>query len=637
MIVIATAIIASVSQRFCLYRTLTERIEATGTPVVASPWRVYLEDAPEGDTLLYLREHCSTFQYRFVLHLYPEDPERLPPSRRPYGFLDADFDFDDHSLAWGRMCVVAVPLPDYRLQSVVTGQVRRRDDNSPEFTWLAGFIPSDGASDPLAERASGQFEGPLDPERYGTPLAALAAGEWGSLIVSSEFDIYLQGHELRYYREPCARGDLSKPFFLYFHLPLQDTAPVDEPLVRDFDFYDHGVIEDGRCLAIVPLPEGRYTKLETGQWMATNPWRVEGRLDRDRYRRALRSLERGELGEPDARSAFDLYFGENEILYHREPCAAADLERRFALSLDLPAGPASEPTPLNLDFDFYAYGVIDDGRCLAIVPLPEGRHQKLETGQYGENRWQVARRLDRDRYREALRSLGSGEWGEPDVREFFDLYWRENELRYVRKPCAIEDTEARFYLHFHKAGASAVENRDFDFAEYGVILDDACLAIVQQQRGDFRRISTGQFAGGDSRIWQADLRPARRQNESLLESIATGSSGPAAAQSTFDLYLVESALVFHRAPCSAEDAEARFFLHFYPEDASDLPAERRNDRFENRDFDFHHYGDFFAEACLARVPLPDYPISRIRTGQFRPGGAALWSAEPRLRPADLSR
>ena len=634
-IVAAAATTLFVVQRSLLYRTLTKRIEAAGAPIVSSPWVVYLEEAPEGDTLLYVRADCREFPYRFVLHFYPEDPEHLAPTRRRYGFSVLEFDFEERELMWGRMCVAAVPLPDYSLSSVVTGQTRRRDDNSPEFLWLAGFRLPGAETAPPGETASPRFEGPIDPERYETPLRALASGEWGPPIAESGFDLYLQGRELRYHREPCARADLRERFFLHLHLPSSDAEPAPEPLNRDFDFYDYGVVEDGRCLALVHLPEGRYTKLDTGQWEGPNPWRAEGRLDRDRYRTALRSLKRGESGEPDVRSAFDLYLGEKEILYYRESCSAADLEARFALTFHPPPSPGNEP--LNRDFDFYARGVIEEGSCLAIVSLPEGRYERMETGQWGERRWQVARWLDRDRYRAALRSLDGGEWGEPDVREFFDLYWRENELRYVRRPCAVEDTEARFYLHFYEAGAPAAENRDFDFAEYGVILDDACLALVQQRSGDFRRISTGQFAGGSPRIWQADLRPGRQRMESLLETIAAGRRGPPAAHSTFDLYLIDSALVFHRAPCSAGDVEARFFLHFYPEDAADLPAGRRNSGFENRDFDFRHYGDFFAEACLARVPLPDYPISRIRTGQFRPGGAALWSAEPRLRTADLSR
>ena len=66
----------------------------------------------------------------------------------------------------------------------------------------------------------------------------------------------------------------------------------------------------------------------------------------------------------------------------------------------------------------------------------------------------------------------------------------------------------------------------------------------------------------------------------------------------------------------------RFFLHVRPDDANDLPADRRRRGFENRDFDDLHFwrGD---GKCYAVRPLPDYGIAGIRTGQstmrrFRP-------------------
>ena len=520
---------------------------------------------------------------------------------------------------------------------------RRWEENRERFAPTPLALRVSPSLVPVGEFADGTiFEvdrtsSPAMPSPPTVHFDSVVVDSPDALRVPDVFDLYIDGGNLWYFKQPCVAGDVAERFFLRLHRPPVEAAPAGEPLYRGFDFHDYGIVEDGRCLALVPLPEGRYTKLDTGQWAGPNPWRAEGRLDRDRYRAALRSLDRGQPGEPDARSAFDLYFREDEILYYREPCSAADLEGRFALSLHPPAGLAPGDEPLNRNFDFYAHGVIEEGRCLAIVPLPEGRYGRLETGQWaGAGPWRVTRRLDRDRYRAALASWTEGEWGEPDVRSAFDLYDREGELRYVRKPCAAEDTAARFYLHFHEAGAPAVENRDFDFAEYGVVLDDACLAIVPQPDGDFRRIATGQFTGGN-RIWRAELRPEKRRRESLLESIAAGRRGPPAARSTFDLHFVDSALVFHRAPCSAGDVEARFFLHLYAEDAADLPAERRDDGFENRDFDFGDYGDSFAEACIARVPLPDYPISRIRTGQFRPGGETRWSAEPRLRPTGPSR
>ena len=114
------------------------------------------------------------------------------------------------------------------------------------------------------------------------------------------------------------------------------------------------------------------------------------------------------------------------------------------------------------------------------------------------------------------------------------------------------------------------------------------------------------------------------------ESIASGES---AARSVFDIYLRENTVGYLKSPCGAADAQAQFFLHVIPEDAEDLPADRRRYGFDNLDF---HYLDFrygkstalaFSGKCIAKRPLPDYPIARIRTGQFTPDDGEIWQAE----------
>ena len=612
-------------------------VDRTSSPAMPSPLTIHFDsvvaDSPdalragdvfdlyiEGGNLWYFKEPCvpADVEERFQLALTAPtlaDPDEL---RRK----NLDFDFADYGVLSNGRCLAVVPLRADGHSKFETGQ----------------------RSGPTPWRASGL----LDPEGHREALRSLTAGEWGEPEARAAFDVYLDGNEIRYFREPCAARDAEARFFLHFYGPPTEWTPGSPADAarrrvfanRDFAFFEYGVILGDRCLAMVPATDPHAYRVSTGQFAAgeTPDWSVDLWPGKRLLESQLESISSGRLGEPQARSAFDLYFREDEILYYRAPCSTADLEGRFALSLHPAAGLAPGGEPLNRDFDFHAHGVLEDGRCLALVPLPEGRFGKVETGQWaGAGPWRVSRRLDLDRYRAALASWTEGEWGEPEVRAAFDLYDREGEIRYVRKPCAAGDTEARFYLHFHRVGDPAAENRDFDFAEYGVRLGDACLAIAPQPEGDFRRIATGQFTGGSPPIWRAELRPERRRRESLLESIAAGRRGPPAARSHFDLYLVDSALVFHRADCSADDAEARFFLHLYAEDAADLPPARRNDGFENRDFDFGDFGDSLAGACIARVPLPDYPISRIRTGQFRPGGETLWSAEPRLRPAGPPR
>ena len=113
------------------------------------------------------------------------------------------------------------------------------------------------------------------------------------------------------------------------------------------------------------------------------------------------------------------------------------------------------------------------------------------------------------------------------------------------------------------------------------------------------------------------------------ESIA---SGEPAARSVFDIYTDENTVAYLKSPCSAADVQAEFFLHVVPEDLEDLSADRRRHGFGGANFRYGiHHGNTaalaFAGQCIAEHPLPDYPVARIRTGQFTPEGDQIWMAE----------
>ena len=91
-----------------------------------------------------------------------------------------------------------------------------------------------------------------------------------------------------------------------------------------------------------------------------------------------------------------------------------------------------------------------------------------------------------------------------------------------------------------------------------------------------------------------------------------------AAGGPFDLYLADGRLVYAREPCADADVAERFFLHVFRDGAGG---------FDNLDFRFVEHGLRRRGACLAAVALPDYAVSRIRTGQFVSGRDALWSVE----------
>ncbi len=118
------------------------------------------------------------------------------------------------------------------------------------------------------------------------------------------------------------------------------------------------------------------------------------------------------------------------------------------------------------------------------------------------------------------------------------------------------------------------------------------------------------------------------------------SAGDPAARSRFDVYLDDDTLTFVREPCVREELVAGripgwrprgIFVDVTLEDPKDLP--RRYKRYGSDDpvFPLITYPVLFEGKCVAIVPLPGYPVSRIRMRQNRSRYRRPWSVEMDLR------
>ena len=102
--------------------------------------------------------------------------------------------------------------------------------------------------------------------------------------------------------------------------------------------------------------------------------------------------------------------------------------------------------------------------------------------------------------------------------------------------------------------------------------------------------------------------------------------------SDFAVYRIANRLIYARKQCRPADTDAAFFLHLYPVDRNDLPDHCRQYGFDSRDFNFDYYGRNYSGVCLAEVPLPEYGIAAIRTGQYvtiDTGSYRVWEGEIR--------
>ena len=114
--------------------------------------------------------------------------------------------------------------------------------------------------------------------------AAIGAGALGKPAARAAFDLYLDGAELVYLKEPCSPDDAGERFFLHlFPAAAADLSARGRQHGfdnLDFDFADRGVFPAAdACLALVPLPEYArgIDRIRTGQWIrgVGQLWSVE--------------------------------------------------------------------------------------------------------------------------------------------------------------------------------------------------------------------------------------------------------------------------------------------------------------------------------------------------------------------------
>ena len=130
----------------------------------------------------------------------------------------------------------------------------------------------------------------------------------------------------------------------------------------------------------------------------------------------------------------------------------------------------------------------------------------------------------------------------------------------------------------------------------------------------------------------ATLTPDNRQaflyhSADFLQLYQPVLSGPPAARAEFSLHRHNNQLIYTKESCDLAEIQELFFLHLYPAQVSDLPEYRQRYGYGNRDFRFERHGAIIGGVCFARVPLPEYEIVSIRTGQYTPGQGRSWEVE----------
>ena len=502
-------------------------------------------------------------------------------------------------------------------------------------------------------------------EIYGAPIVSLADMRESArrayldayeLAKSREpdfkahFDVHVADGLTVYLREPCAEGDVAGTFAISERPVHPDNAPDFAPDGGErFGFWDYGKILGGACVMARRLPDYPLASLKT----AYRPPNEE----RDRWsaeipvNNHIEAYETAMSSQPRARSVFDIYADGGRLIYVKTDCAESDARGRFALTVypvnlaDLPqaaqdAGADSE----SLNFDFWRYGAMFDGKCVIARRLPDYPISHVVTAQWvtGEGGLWDARIPFAgyyNRFRDALSALPP----EPTANAGgFDIYADGGTLTYVKTDCAESDARGRFALTVYPvdqsdlpqdaqdAGADG-ESLNFDFAEHGAVFDGKCVIIRELPDYPISHVVTAQWIPGEGGLWDVRI-PFAGYYERFRDALSALPPEPNASGGGFDIYLDGGTLTYVKRQCAQGDARGRFALSIYPANAADIADGMRakNLAHNSLNFDFAEYGAMVEGVCVIIRSLPDYPISRVRTGQWIPGEGGLWSAEMRL-------
>ena len=348
-------------------------------------------------------------------------------------------------------------------------------------------------------------------------------------------------------------------------------------------------------------------------------------------------------GEPIIRADYNVYRHGNRLTFVRENCPPEEPDAWFSARL-FPHQLETLPPHLRRRGSYVPFGnsrVRWGDRCLAVIQLPDYAQGDLilTRRQLGDFRpqglpvWEELYSLSRPGLGELI---AQGRRNQPPSDSpdafavFIDRDEGRNRLLYAKKDCTPAGYATRVTLHIYPVNSADLparhrdngfDNRDFRLDYYGGRPGGECMAVVPLPDYPIAAIRTGQDG-----IWEVNLYPPA-DPDTLRAAYAALSASQPNIRAAFDLYIQDNRLIYLRETCAAADTAAGFFLHIIPMDTAALPADRQAAGFANLDFAFARWGGHFNGKCLAAIPLPEYPLKEIRTGQHIPGQGDLWAVE----------
>ena len=308
---------------------------------------------------------------------------------------------------------------------------------------------------------------------------------------------------------------------------------------------------------------------------------------------------------------------------HREtlpPAARQRLPRGAGRSADYELTNAFDPSRPDLAFNSVGRRFYHN-TLVAVRPLDAALMTPAAVAAY------------RELYRQALT-------GEPISRGDYAVYRDDKRLTFIRENCPADSPEAWLGVKVFPPNPETYPGFRGNlpyvaYGNYGVRLEDTCLAVIQlpdYAQGDLILIQRNAgFPDQEEELyslsrpgWRELIRQGRRKQPQP--------AGPDTFAVVLDLAESRNRLLYAKPHCSQAEYETPVTLHIYPENLADLPFYLWKGGLDNRDFPLPAYGGRPGGECIGVFPLPDYPIAAIHTGQ---GGRWAVNLYPPTEPDRL--
>ena len=198
----------------------------------------------------------------------------------------------------------------------------------------------------------------------------------------------------------------------------------------------------------------------------------------------------------------------------------------------------------------------------------------------------------------------------------YDVYIDGPIVIFAKDGCHADAATERLFAHATPVDASRLPPSRSYYSwgsDFWPLQEDGCIMRWYMPRFPISHILVGQGDGATATLWSGEIVLDQAAFEKTLEDMLLAAGEPI-IESDMDVHVHGQRIFYVSDDCQRTDGRTPFFLHVTPMREADLPPARIEHGYDN--LDFFQVGATVGERCVVRWHLPDYPIGRIRTGQY---------------------